>query len=62
MTWTETFVRDLRHGSRLFARQPGTNAARSADIDGIGANAVIFSFDPGGHTASRIAQRASMGP
>ena len=41
----EAFVRDIRHGARLFARQPGTTMLAVLTLSlGIGANAVIFSF------------------
>ena len=43
--WLSTFGRDLRHGARLFLRQPGTTALAVITLSlGIGANTVIFSL------------------
>src|SRR5687768_9809734 len=45
MTWLENAARDLRHGARLFLRQPGATSLAVLTLSlGIGANAVIFSL------------------
>ena len=45
LTAVESLLHDIRHGVRLYARQPGTTLLAVLTLSlGIGANAVIFSF------------------